>query len=399
MNNTRVTINISGMIFETYLSTLENFPKTLLGCADKRQNYYSQEKDEYFFNRNRKAFDAILYYYQSKGKLKRPENVPMNIFIKEVNFFELGKEVTDKMLENEGYLAELSATSPRRVLQREIWKIFEPRQSRTFTAKMVGYLSMLFVLLSIVLSVLQSLPTIQNQRRLKSHIQFEPWFITELVLNSWFALEYVLRLYASQNRLSFIISPLNMAEAAVTFPFFIICSITSSTQFHTTTSVAALRVVRIARVFRMFKFSHFSQSLRVIKHCLIESMAKLGYLLLFLFIIITVSSSFLFYVEMDDRETQITSIPVGMWFTLQTVTTIGYGDIVPATTLGKLSAAICAIFGAFTLTLPVLSFVTRFNNLYYINMECSIRQNRLRRSRKSISSKNSRSTSSSSTSQ
>jgi len=60
----RVIINVSGLRFETRMSTLDRFPNTLLGDARKRDRYYDRLRDEYFFDRDRTSFDSILYYYQ-----------------------------------------------------------------------------------------------------------------------------------------------------------------------------------------------------------------------------------------------------------------------------------------------------------------------------------------------
>ena len=60
----KVVINVSGMRFETRLDTLDQFPKTLLGDAKKRNRYYDPLKNEYFFERDRTSFDSILYFYQ-----------------------------------------------------------------------------------------------------------------------------------------------------------------------------------------------------------------------------------------------------------------------------------------------------------------------------------------------
>lgn len=56
---------ISGLRFETQLRTLNQFPDTLLGDPDRRLRYFDPLRNEYFFDRNRPSFDAILYYYQS----------------------------------------------------------------------------------------------------------------------------------------------------------------------------------------------------------------------------------------------------------------------------------------------------------------------------------------------
>ena len=61
----RVVINVSGLRFETQLRTLNQFPETLLGNPQKRNRYYDPLRNEYFFDRNRPSFDAVLYYYQS----------------------------------------------------------------------------------------------------------------------------------------------------------------------------------------------------------------------------------------------------------------------------------------------------------------------------------------------
>ena len=51
---------------------------------------------EYFFDRCRTSFDAILYYYQSGGKLRRPISEPVDAFLAEMVFFELGQEIIAK---------------------------------------------------------------------------------------------------------------------------------------------------------------------------------------------------------------------------------------------------------------------------------------------------------------
>lgn len=81
IDNERIVINVSGLRYETRRGTLERFPRTLLGDERRRQRFYDQSRDEYFFDRNRLSFDAVLYYYQSGGKLRRPINVPLEVIL------------------------------------------------------------------------------------------------------------------------------------------------------------------------------------------------------------------------------------------------------------------------------------------------------------------------------
>ena len=87
----KVYFNVSGLKFKTRSDTLARFPDTLLGDTVRCSRYYDPECGEYFFDRNRTAFDAILYYYQSGGKLVRPPSVPIDVFADELYFYQLGE--------------------------------------------------------------------------------------------------------------------------------------------------------------------------------------------------------------------------------------------------------------------------------------------------------------------
>lgn len=65
VQNTIFVLQVSGLRFETQLRTLNQFPDTLLGDPSRRLRYFDPLRNEYFFDRNRPSFDAILYYYQS----------------------------------------------------------------------------------------------------------------------------------------------------------------------------------------------------------------------------------------------------------------------------------------------------------------------------------------------
>lgn len=86
----KVIINVSGLRFETRASTLQRYPRTLLGDKQRRAEYFDYMNNEYFFEQHRSSFEAILYFYQSGGRLTRPEHIPAEIFLEEIKFFDLG---------------------------------------------------------------------------------------------------------------------------------------------------------------------------------------------------------------------------------------------------------------------------------------------------------------------
>jgi hypothetical protein len=87
----KIVINVSGLRFETRASTLQRYPHTLLGDKQRRAHFFDYMNNEYFFERHRSSFEAVLYFYQSGGRLARPENISAEIFLEEIKFFDLGK--------------------------------------------------------------------------------------------------------------------------------------------------------------------------------------------------------------------------------------------------------------------------------------------------------------------
>jgi potassium voltage-gated channel Shaker-related subfamily A protein 1 len=87
---------VSGLRYETQIRTLNQFPDTLLGDPSRRIRYFDPVRNEYYFDRHRNCFEAIIYYYQSGGRLRRPVNVPLDVFSEEIQFYELGEYAITK---------------------------------------------------------------------------------------------------------------------------------------------------------------------------------------------------------------------------------------------------------------------------------------------------------------
>ena len=105
----RLAFNISGEIFETTEGTLRRFPDTLLGQLRKRTPYYCDETKQYFFNRSRRCFESILFFYQSNGRLTCPAGMSLEMFEEECDFFEIPDKFINEMKENSGIILELQA--------------------------------------------------------------------------------------------------------------------------------------------------------------------------------------------------------------------------------------------------------------------------------------------------
>ncbi|XP_061689031.1 potassium voltage-gated channel subfamily A member 10 isoform X2 [Syngnathoides biaculeatus] len=153
----KVVINVSGLMFETHLSTLNRFPETLLGDPVKRMRHFDPMKNEYFFDRNRPSFDGVLYFYQSGGRVRRPANVPLDVFASEIVFYQLGHEAMEQFREDEGFIKEPEVLLPTNELQRQFWLLFEYPESSS-AAKSVALVSVFVIIISVVIFCLETLP-------------------------------------------------------------------------------------------------------------------------------------------------------------------------------------------------------------------------------------------------
>lgn len=156
-NDCRIIINISGLRFETYKSTLERYPNTLLGNLQRRTFYYDKIRDEYFFDRHRLCFQAILYFYQSNGRLRRPENVSLDTFLEEIKFFDLGTDALGQVRKDEDLEKAREVKLPQNRFCRHLWANLEYPQY-SMTAKVINIFSVIFILSSAIGLAIETLP-------------------------------------------------------------------------------------------------------------------------------------------------------------------------------------------------------------------------------------------------
>ncbi|MEQ2215688.1 hypothetical protein XENOCAPTIV_004374 [Xenoophorus captivus] len=380
----RVVINISGLRFETQLKTLAQFPATLLGDPRKRMRFFDPLRNEYFFDRNRPSFDAILYYYQSGGRLRRPVNVPVDIFMEEIKFYELGEEVIENFKEDEGFIKEEERPLPENEFQRQVWLLFEYPES-SGPARGIAIVSVLVILISIVIFCLETLPEFREEARIFEVILAngtaradlpnpftDPFFIVETLCIIWFSFELLVRFLACPSKPAFFKNIMNTIDIVAIMPYFITLGLELAEHQgngQQAMSLAILRVIRLVRVFRIFKLSRHSKGLQILGKTLQASMRELGLLIFFLFIGVILFSSAVYFAETDDPDSGFSSIPDAFWWAVVSMTTVGYGDMCPVTIGGKIVGSLCAIAGVLTIALPVPVIVSNFNYFYHRETE------------------------------
>ena len=195
-------------------------------------------------------------------------------------------------------------------------------------------ISTIVIVLSIVVFCLETLPSV-CEKSSDGDLLRKVLANLEIFCVSWFTVEIFLRLFSISSIVKFLKSPMNIVDLVAILPFFISLFLTSDEA--SVTVFAFLRVLRLVRVFRIFKLSRYSKAIQLLGMTLSASSRELILLTLFIMIILILFASGIYHLEADseDIENDFKSIPHTFWMGIVTITTVGYGDLVPET-LGKL---------------------------------------------------------------
>ncbi|RCN51826.1 K+ channel tetramerization domain protein, partial [Ancylostoma caninum] len=178
------------------------------------------------------------------------------------------------------------------------------------------------------------------------------FFYVELVCNMWFSGEFLLRMLFCPKVGPFLKTPVNIIDFIATISFYIDWALDSALSGANRDSVEFFSIIRILR---LFKLTQHSVGLKILIQTFKASAQELFLLVFFVLLGIVIFAALVYYAERveDNPDNQFDSIPVGLWWAVITICTIGFGDLVPKTYLGMLVGSICALMGVLTIALPV----------------------------------------------
>lgn len=193
------------------------------------------------------------------------------------------------------------------------------------------------IIFSVILIMLESVDEIDTKYH--RELLFLEWVVT-----IFFTIEYIARIFAIKRPFKYIFSFYGMIDFVSTIPLYL------SYLFAGSQVLLAFRIFRMLRIFRILKLVKFIGEASQLKNALKASRTKI---LVFIYVVLILSVSMgtiMYLIESD--EAGFTSIPRSIYWTIVTLTTVGYGDIAPQTNLGQFIATIIMVLGYGIIAVP-----------------------------------------------
>jgi len=224
--------------------------------------------------------------------------------------------------------------------QKRSWKsklheiIYE---ADTPAGKLFDVILLFTIIASVMLVMLESVKSIDNTYH--DLLNLLEWVITVL-----FTIEYIARVITVKKPLNYIFSFYGIIDLLSTIPKYI------SFFFGGIHALAALRALRLLRVFRILKLARYLGASNTLIKSLKASRVKISVFLFAVIIISIILGTIMYLVE--GEEAGFTSIPTSVYWCIVTLTTVGYGDISPVTSLGQIIASVIMIIGYGIIAVP-----------------------------------------------
>ena len=230
-------------------------------------------------------------------------------------------------------------------LRRKLYKVIFEADTRA--GKWFDLILILCILLSVLVVMLESVEGIRQAYEHELHV-------IEWVFTILFTVEYLVRLSTVKDPDHYAKSFFGIVDLVAIVPTYL-SLLLPGTQFLT-----VIRILRVLRVFRVLKFVQYLDEADLLKNALKASSKKITVFLFAVLTMVVILGSLMYLIE--GGRSGFTNIPQSVYWAIVTLTTVGYGDILPATFLGRLLASVVMILGYGIIAVPtgiVTAEVTR----------------------------------------
>nr|XP_002723820.1 potassium voltage-gated channel subfamily G member 4 [Oryctolagus cuniculus] len=414
-------VNVGGRRYVLPWSTLDEFPRSRLSrlklCrshAEIRQlcDDYDEDNQEFFFDRSPSAF-AVIVSFLAAGKLVLLRETCALSFREELSYWgieEAGLEPCclrrllrrlEERAEQRREEALQRAEAGRPAVLASRWgrcmnrlrEMVENPQSG-LPGKVFACLSVLFVATTAVSLCVSTMPDLRAEEdKGECSPKCYSIFVVETVCVAWFSLEFCLRFVQARDKCQFFQGPLNIIDMLAISPYYVSLAVSEEPPEHGERPGGGgggsylekvglvLRVLRALRILYVMRLARHSLGLQTLGLTVRRCTREFGLLLLFLGVAVTLFAPLVYVAENEaGRVLEFTSIPASYWWAIISMTTVGYGDMVPRSVPGQVVALSSILSGILIMAFPATSIFHTFSHSYLeLKKEQERLQARLRR--------------------
>lgn len=231
-------------------------------------------------------------------------------------------------------------------IKQRVHQLLEPGDEGDRASRLVSGGLLLLIALNVTAMVLGTVPSMYAA----APVVFRRFEAISMVI---FTVEYALRVWSCTaspcfagpltGRLRFMTTPLALIDLLAVLPFWLPAL---------GVDLRVMRAVRLSRAFRLLKLGRYSTIMQTIGRVLTRKHPDLLTSLLMMGLLLLLAATLVYYAEHHAQPALFSSIPATMWWGITTLTTVGYGDMYPITTLGRMLGAVVMILGIGMFALP-----------------------------------------------
>lgn len=242
----------------------------------------------------------------------------------------------------------------RSALRKRVYDVLEIGRGESTLSVIVENVLIALIFINVVAFILETVHSIEA--RYGGLLTFIEWasvliFTVEYALRIWSCVEvpFLKRLSPGQARLQYARSPYLLIDLLAILPFYLSFLLPID-----------LRILRVLRLFRFLKLARYSPAMNTLMRVLANERRTLLGALLLVMTLLLFAATIMYYLESEAQPDRFGSIPQSAWWAIVTLTTVGYGDAVPVTGLGKLVGGMTMLCGLIVLALPIAIIASGF---------------------------------------
>jgi len=231
--------------------------------------------------------------------------------------------------------------------KKKVHILLHPELGYTKWDKILNGFIIILIMLNVIAVMLETVPWLHER-------YFDEFMMFDRVSVIIFTIEYMLRVWSCTHevryrhgflgRLKYMVSTYALIDLLAILPFYI--------HVFVGLDLRVLRILRLLRFFRLFRLTAYMKSAKMIRSVFITRANELKLSLILIFFLMIIASCLIYFAEHDAQPAIFSSIPATTWWAIVTVTSVGYGDMVPVTVLGKFLTGVITLLGLAIFALP-----------------------------------------------